>query len=186
MTGGTIQQRLGQLLHGCLTEVITDLGAAVTTDVRVEALDGAGHEANGGRIAVVIGFGNDHIHGALTLMGDRRLFVRLLPHTPTIPTEAQDVVDWARELANLTVGRFKNRAHARGVDVALDCPRTLSVAQADSATTDQTLTPWDLEIEGMQLETRLTFEILGSVTLSGPDEYPTHEPACEGGDVLIF
>jgi hypothetical protein len=92
--GRSTEERLGEILKGCLTDLIADFGVTPThrIDLPAEALQ----KNDGGQapIAAVIGFGNDDIRGTLTLVGDRRLFARLFPRQTGMPAEPVDVVDW--------------------------------------------------------------------------------------------
>ena len=184
--GRSTEERLGEILKGCLTGLIADLGAVPTLekDLPAQALQKIAGQPP---IAAIIGFCNDELRGTLTLVGDRRLFARLFPTQPGMPSGPADVMDWAREFANLTVGRFRNRACAHGVNVRLSCPRSLSSEEIAALDSRDTATPasWVIGIEDMRFRAWLALDFLGPVTLL--DEPPQSEDAApEEGFVLMF
>jgi hypothetical protein len=187
MPGGSTEERLEELLKGCLSELVNELGATPVPETGVAGEPSQPAGSDPGQIAAIIGFGNHDMQGALILVGERRLFARLFPRFPGLPMESRDIVDWSREFANLAVGRFKNRACARGVEMDLECPQSLSLEQADLLPArGRPLTPWSIDLEGMRLQTRFTFEIFGPVFLEQSDAVQDRDAAAEGGQVLLF
>jgi len=67
-------------------------------------------------------FGNDELRGSFTFLGPSKLFSRLHPLPPTVTP--RDLTDWACELVNQSVGRFRNRLLAYGVKLALSVPQS--------------------------------------------------------------
>jgi hypothetical protein len=166
--GRSTEARLGEILKGCLTDLIADLGATPTpgTDVLAEARK----RSKGGRgpIGAVIGFSNADLRGTLTLVGDRRLFARLFPSDAGMPSGPPDVLDWAREFANLAVGKFRNRACAHGVSVQLSCPRSLSREEIAALESRRATAPasWVIGIEDMRFQAWLAMDFTAPVTLT--------------------
>jgi hypothetical protein len=98
----------------------------------------------------------------------------------------RDLTDWACELANQSVGRFRNRMFAYGVRLAPSLPQSALAEQLLLSSSFQpNRTPISFSIEGMVLEGWFDVEMQPGFQLA---ENPSEEEAIvlnEGG-MLIF
>jgi hypothetical protein len=118
MSGGSNEERLAELFSQCAAEMLADLGVQATRLPGVRQPQPSGEE-----LAAFVSFGNAELHGSLTLLAPSKLFSRLHPvaHT-TLPS---DLDDWACEMVNQVVGRFRNRLASYAVKVVFGVPHTV-------------------------------------------------------------
>jgi hypothetical protein len=179
MPGDSNETRLAEIIAKCMSELLTEL------KVPAERLTGGRQPPNAGEaIAAFCGFGNNEIRGSFTLLGPSKLFARLHPMSASV--SPRDLTDWACELANQSVGRFRNRMFAYGVRLAPSLPQSVLAQQLFlSASLQPSRTPIAFSIDGMVLEGWFDVEIKPSFRLA---EKPSEEEAIvlnEGG-MLIF
>jgi hypothetical protein len=180
MPGDSNETRLAEIVAQCMGELLTEL------KVQAERLTGARQPPPAGEaIAAFCGFGNNELRGSFTLLGPSKLFARLHPIPPT--PSPRDLTDWACELANQSVGRFRNRMFAYGVRLAPSLPQSALAEQLmlSSSLHQPARTPIAFSIDGMVLEGWFDVEIQPSFRLA---EKPSEEEAIvlnEGG-MLIF
>lgn len=172
MPGYPQEARLSELLAQCMTELLAELG------VRPERLTGGRQPPpTGESIAAFSGFGNDELRGSFTFLGPSKLFSRLHPLPSTVTP--RDLTDWACELVNQSVGRFRNRLLAYGVKLSLSVPQS---ALADNLRLASSLqparSPIAFAIDGMVLEGWLELEIEPSFRLA-------QSPVAEGAEALL-
>jgi hypothetical protein len=179
MPGDSNETRLAEIVAQCMGGLLTEL------KVQAERLTGARRPPPAGEsIAAFCGFGNNELRGSFTLLGPSKLFARLHPLSPSVT--ARDLTDWACELANQSVGRFRNRMFAYGVRLAPSLPQSALAAQLLlSSSLQPNRTPIAFSIDGMVLEVWFDVEIQPGFRLA---EKPSEEEAAvlnEGG-MLIF
>lgn len=172
MPGDSNTARLAEILAQCTAELLTKLG------VQPERLTGARQPPpTGESIAAFSGFGNDELRGSFTFLGPSKLFSRLHPLPSTVTP--RDLTDWACELVNQSVGRFRNRLLAYGVKLSLSVPQS---ALADNLRLASSLqparSPIAFAIDGMVLEGWLELEIEPSFRLA-------QSPVAEGAEALL-
>jgi hypothetical protein len=179
MPGKSTEERLNEILAVCLTELVRDLGANPSW-----LLGGRPENATGDILAAFVGFGSDNVRGSFTLLGQPRVFARLHP----VPAEGnkRDLADWARELANQAVGRFKNRVLGYGLDIAISSPQSMVAEQVRITKSQKDLrTPLVIGIEDMTLESWLELDVRSGFTLDDKPGSPTEAVLSEGSVVLF-
>jgi hypothetical protein len=179
MSGKSTEERLNEILAVCLAELVRDLGAKPTWLPERQPEFGSGEI-----LAAFIGFGSDDVRGSFTLIGQPRVFARLHP----IPAEGnnRDLADWARDLANQAVGRFKNRVLAYGLAIAVSSPQSILAEQVRVTKTQKQLrTPLVIGIDDMALETWLELDVRSDFTLAEKPSSPTDAVLAEGSLVLF-
>lgn len=119
MPGDSNEKRLSEIFSQCAAELLDALGAHAT-NLAVPRPS----EPTSDSIAAFIPFGNGELRGSLTLQAPRGLFALLHPVTPAA-APPHDLVDWASEMANQAVGRFRNRLAAHAVKVTFGVPRNV-------------------------------------------------------------
>jgi hypothetical protein len=135
-------------------------------------------------IAAFIGFGNDNVRGSLSLFGGREVFALLHPLPPT--ESSRDLVDWACELANQTMGRFRNRMLSYNVNFAFSVPQSALAEQLRlSSSFEPTQAPITFSFNNKILESWVELEIKPSFKF---DDNPANDPspALVEGSVLLF
>jgi hypothetical protein len=109
-------------------------------------------------IAAFSGFANDDLRGSYTLQGSTELFSRLHPIPPTM--SPRDLTDWACEVVNQLVGRFRNRIRTYGISLALSVPQSALGSQLRlSSSLRANRKPIAYRVEGMLLQGWLELEI---------------------------
>jgi hypothetical protein len=179
MPGRSTEDRLNEILAVCLTELVRDLGANPTLLPERQPELGSGEI-----LAAFIGFGSDDVRGSFFLIGQPRVFARLHP----LPADGNnwDLADWARELANQAVGRFKNRVLACGLAIAVSSPQSMVAEQVRITKSQKQLrTPLVIRIEDMTLETWLELDVRSGFTLADKTGSPTDAVLSEGSMVLF-
>ncbi|MGB8298230.1 MAG: hypothetical protein WCG85_22640 [Polyangia bacterium] len=179
MSADSTESRLAKLLAQCTVELLSELG------VQPQPLTGTPHTPHAGEsVAAFSGFGNDEIRGSFTFLGPSKLFSRLHPMPLTVTP--RDLTDWACELVNQSVGRFRNRLLAYGVKLALSVPQSALAESLRLASSLQPArSPIAFAIDGMVLEGWLELEIEPSFRLAkGP--LGTAEEALKEGSMVLF
>jgi hypothetical protein len=170
------EERLSEILAACLTELVRALGAEPVW------LPGRQPETGSGEVlAAFVGFGSDDVRGSFALLGHPRLFARL--HPIPVGGKSRDLADWARELANQAVGRFKNRVLAYGLAITISSPQSILAEQVRVTKTQKQLrSPLVMGIDDMSFETWLELDVRPGFTLA---DSPT-ETALSEGSVVLF
>ena len=119
MPANSYESRLAEMFSQCAAEMLVDLGAQAS---RLEGDRQPRPTAED--IAAFVSFGNAELHGSLTLLAPRKLFSGLHPVTPTAPPS--DMEDWASEMVNMAVGRFRNRLASYAVKVIFGVPHNVT------------------------------------------------------------
>ena len=156
MPGDSNEARLAELLCQCMAELLAELGVQPEPLTRAPSPPDAGET-----VAAFSGFGNDELRGSFTFLGPSKLFSRLHPLPSTVTP--RDLTDWACELVNQSVGRFRNRL--------ADNLRLASSLQPARS-------PIAFAIDGMVLEGWLELEIEPSFRLA-------QSPVAEGAEALL-
>ena len=179
MPADSNQARLAKILSQCTSELLAELGAKAEPAEGERQLPAA---AEG--IAAFSGFGNNELRGSFTLVGPTRLFSRLHPLPPTVTP--RDLADWACELVNESVGRFRNRLLAYGVNLALGVPQSALADQLRlSSSLRPTPTPITFSVDDMVLEGWLELELTSGFRLAEnlSDE---RAAALREGSIVLF
>jgi chemotaxis protein CheX len=179
MPGKSTEERLNEILAVCLMELARDLGVKPSL-----LLGEPPKDTPGDIVAAFIGFGSDDVRGSFTLLGQPRVFARLHP-VPALGNN-RDLADWARELANQVVGRFKNRVLACGLSIAIGSPQSMIAEQVRMKKTQKDLrTPLIIRMEDMTLECWLELDVREGFALADKPGSPT-EAALSEGTVVLF
>jgi hypothetical protein len=177
MAGDSNVDRLAEIFSQCATEMLVDLGAeAIRIEGELRILPTAEIIAASG------GFGNDDLRGSLALLGPSQLFSRLHPLPPTVTP--RDLADWACEMVNQAVGRFRNRLAAYGAKVDFGVPHS-ALAELLRSDLEPVLSHTSFAIGGMVLECRLELETKPTFRLA---ERPLEEieAALNEGTIILF
>jgi hypothetical protein len=177
--GDSNKARLSEMLSQCTAELLAELG------VHAEQLTGDRQPTpTAESIAAFSGFGNNEIRGSFTFLGPSKLFARLHPLPPTVTP--RDLTDWACELVNQSVGRFRNRLLAYGVRLALSLPQSALAEQLQlSSSLQPARIPISFGIDGMVLEGWFDLEIgTGFQLAEGPSD--EEEIALREGSMVLF
>jgi hypothetical protein len=135
-------------------------------------------------IAAFVGFGNDVLRGSFAFLGPSELFEKLHPLPPTITP--RDLTDWACEMVNQSIGRFRNRLLAYGVSVALGVPQSALAQHLQiSSSLRGARTPISFSIERMVLEGWLELETKPGFQLADKP-LPAQEEALQEGSMVLF
>jgi hypothetical protein len=179
MPGKSTEERLNEILAVCLTELVRDRGVKPSC-----LLGGPPENATGDILAAFVGFGSDEVRGSFTLLGQPRAFARLHP----IPAQGskRDLADWARELANQAVGRFKNRVLGYGLSIAIGSPQSMVAEQVRMRKGQNNLrTPLVIGFEDMTLESWLEIDVRSGFTLADKPG-SSNETVLSEGSVVLF
>lgn len=153
MAEESTEQRLVEIFAKCTGELLVLYGV---NPERVIEENMAQEET--AEIAAFSGFGNDDLRGSYTLQGSTKLFSRLHPLPPTM--SPRDLTDWACEVVNQSVGRFRNRMTNYGISLALSVPQSALASQLRlSSSLRAARKPIAYRIEGMLLQGWLELEI---------------------------
>jgi hypothetical protein len=179
MVDESTEKRLVEIFARCTRDLLTSLG------VKPEPVVGAGSaQEDAATIAAFSGFGSDDLRGSYTLLGSDEVFSRLHPLPPTM--SPRDLADWACEVVNQSVGRFRNRMAAFGVPLAISVPQSILAAHMRvSSSLRATQKPIAYRVEGMLLEGWLELEMRPGFQLAHvPLEQK--EPILNEGAMVIF
>ena len=172
-------ERFEEILSTCMVELLTEMGhpaERVSPERERVWLPES--------LTAFCGFGGTDLRGSVTILGPVELFSRIHPLPST--ASPRDLADWACELANQTVGRYRNRLLAYDVRLALGVPQSALAEKVRlSSQLRQCRSPLCLAIDGLVLETWLELNIRPGFTLS---EAPADErtAAVKEGSVLFF
>ncbi len=179
MPGDSNQARLAEILYQCTFELLTELGARPERNAGVRQPPPTGES-----IAAFSGFCNSELRGSFTLEGPSKLFARLHPIPPTMTP--RDLTDWACEMVNQSVGRFRNRLLAYGVSLVTSLPQSaLGEKMLLSSSLRPSPTPISFAIDKMVLDGWLELEIQAGFRLV---ENPSDQAgaALTEGSIVIF
>jgi hypothetical protein len=179
MSGDSNESRLAELFSQCTAELLADLGVQPERLIGVRQPPPAGES-----IAAFSGFGNNELRGSFTFLGPSKLFARLHPLPPTVTP--RDLTDWACELVNQAVGRFRNRLLAYGVKVTPSVPQSALAEELRLASSLQPArSPISFAIDGMVLEGWLELDIESGFLLA---DSPLDEKgaALREGSIVLF
>lgn len=172
------EQRLVEIFERCTGELLTSLGVKFE---QVDAETKAQEES--GAIAAFSGFGNDDVRGSYALVGSSNLFSRLHPLPPSVTP--RDLADWACEVVNQVVGRFRNRLATYGVSLTISVPQSAVASQIRvSSSLHSNRKPIAFMVEGMLLEGWIELEIKPGFNL--PPEPLEQESVLDEGAMVIF
>jgi len=179
MADESTEQRLVEIFAKCTGELLTTYG------VKPERVNGervAQEEA--AEIAAFSGFGNDDLRGSYTLQGSTKLFSRLHPIPPTM--NPRDLADWACEVVNQSVGRFRNRMTTYGISLAISVPQCALAAQLQvSSSLRANRKPIAYMVEGMLLQGWLELAMKPEFKLA-PGPLQQKEQVLDEGAMVIF
>jgi hypothetical protein len=153
MSVNSTEERLAEILATCLAELLGEMRlnyVRITDESQPLSLPES--------LTAFCGFGGTDLRGSVTILGSVPLFSQLhpLPMTAT----PRDLVDWACEFVNQTIGRYRNRLLAYDVSLALGLPQT---ALAENVRLSSSFccsnNPIRFAIDGMVLEIRLQLNI---------------------------
>jgi len=174
-----VEKRLTGILAVCLRELIDDLGAEPAWLPEYQP-SGDSEEL----LAASVGFHGNKLRGSIILAGLPRVFARLYPF-PTLHNPP-DLADWAREMANQAVGRFKNRVLAYGLAVSVSEPKSVPAEDLRVARTKKLIEiPMAIGIEDMRLDALIEFDVGPGFELA---EQPVTQkgPALPEGSIVLF
>ena len=141
-------------------------------------------QGDAAEIAAFSGFGNDHLRGSYTLLGSKKLFSRLHPIPPDM--SPRDLADWACEVVNQSVGRFRNRMTTYGVPLAISVPQSAMATQLHlSSSLRGSRKPISFLVEGMLLQGWLELE-MGPEFKLAPGPVDQKDPVLNEGAMVIF
>lgn len=173
------EERLGEILASCLTDLVVSLDAQPARLPGPPAV-----EPNGDSIAAVADFSGQGVRGSLTLLGAAQVFEKLQPVPP--PGGAVDLADWARELANQAAGRLSNRLLSYDLALAVGVPQNAPPAQVSRVpSASPTRIPIVLEVAGPVLEAWLEVQLAPDFVLA-EERSDNPNPAAREGDVKLF
>ncbi len=172
------EERLAELLAQCLAELLAELG------VNAERLGRRPPPAQGESTAAFSGFGSTDLRGSFAVVGPSDLFARLHPLPPTVTP--RDLADWACELVNQAIGRFRNLLLGYGVSLAMGVPQSAHGEQVRlSSSLRPDRAPIAFMIDGMALEGWLELNLKPGFVLP---ELPSAEQAAalREGSLVFF
>ena len=179
MPGDSTQARLAEILSQCTCELLAELGARPE---RAKEAEPSPPSREG--IAAFSGFGNNELRGSYTLVGPTRLFSRLHPLPLTVAP--RDLADWACEVVNQSVGRFRNRLLAYGVNVALGVPQSALAEQLRiSSSLRPGPTPITFAVDDMMLEGWLELQLEAGFRLA-EKTLEADAAAVREGSIVLF
>jgi hypothetical protein len=179
MSDDSTEKRLVEIFAGCTRDLLTSLGLTPERVTEERAAHGDAAE-----IAAFSGFGNDHLRGSCVLLGSKRLFSRLHPIPPSMTL--RDLADWACEVVNQSVGRFRNHMTTYGVPLAISVPQSALATQLHlSSSLRESRRPISYLVEGMLLQGWLELE-MGPEFKLAPGPVHLKEPVLNEGAMVIF
>ena len=178
MASTSSEERLAELLAQCLAELLTELG------VSAERLPTRPPPPRGESTAAFGGFGSTNLRGSFAMVGPTELFARLHPLPPNVTP--RDLADWACELVNQAIGRFRNYLLGYGVSLAMGVPQSAHGEQVRlSSSLRPDRVPIAFMIDGMALEGWLELSLKPGFELP---EHPSAEQAAalREGSLVFF
>ena len=177
MSDDSTQQRLEEILAICMAELLSEQGLEprrLTTEYKPQAPPES--------LTAFCGFGSADFRGAVTIFGSVPLFSRIHPLPEDV--SPRDLADWACELVNQAVGRYRNRLLAYNVNLALGVPQgALAENIRLSARLRHTNNPICFAFDDGVLETWLELNLRPGFQLA--DE-PADETAQREGSIVFF
>ncbi len=151
--GNSNEERLEEILATCLADLLAETG------LRIERLLGEQEPPSlCESLTAFCGFGSVDFRGSITVFGSTELFARLHPLPGTVTP--RDLVDWACEFVNQTVGRYRNRLLAHNISLALGVPQSALAEKVRLSSSLRRLhEPIRFSIEGVVLETWLELNV---------------------------
>jgi hypothetical protein len=179
MTEDAKEKRLARMLSSCTADLLCELGA------KPQSIDEVRRpRTSGEHIAAFSGFGGNGFRGSYTLLAPSPLLSRLHPLPPTV--DPRDLTDWACELVNQSVGRFRNRLLSYGVDMILSVPQSVLAEELRlSSSLQPARSPSVFVIDGMVLEGWLELE-LNPVFRLPESPLNQEELALKEGSLVLF
>lgn len=179
MSGNSNERRLEDILATCMTELLEEMKlnpVRITDEHKPQPLRES--------LTAFCGFGSTDFRGSITILGSVPLFSQLHPLPASVTP--RDLADWACEIVNQTVGRYRNRLLAYNVSLALAVPQS---ALAENVRLSSSLrhnhNPIRFAIDGMVLETWLELNIRPGFRL--PDSPADDRAAAlREGSILFF
>ena len=179
MSGNSNEERLEEILATCIGELLAELSPEARRVV-AEHQSSALQES----LAAFGGFGSTDFRGSLTLLGSVSLFSQLHPLPSSVTP--RDLADWACELVNQMVGRYRNRLLAYNVNLALGVPQSaLAQNMRLSSSLRQRRNPICFAIHGAVLEIWLELNIRPDFNLADNPEN-SKGTALREGSVVFF
>lgn len=117
MLAKTNEERLTEILTSCMEELFSEQSVRVSrlaSDYRPPSSSES--------LAAFSGFGSSAFRGSLILLGSLSLFSRM--HPLPMNVVPRDLADWACELVNQAVGRYRNRLLAYDVSLTIGAPQS--------------------------------------------------------------
>lgn len=179
MYGHSNEERLEEILATCLSELFAEQAIRadrITGEYRPPSL----HES----LTAFCGFGSTNFRGSITLLGSVPLFSRI--HPLPVNVTPRDLADWACELVNQAVGRYRNRLLAYDVNLALGVPQSALAENVRlSSSLRNSRKPLCFSIDGEALEVWLELAVRPGFHLadSPADDHPA---AVREGSMLFF
>lgn len=173
------EKRLVEIFARCTGELLSGLG------LKPERVDEErAPEGDRAEIAAFSGFGSDDLRGSYTLLGSAKLFSRLHPIPPNM--SQRDVADWACEVVNQSVGRFRNRMATYGISFAISVPQSaLATELRLSSSLRASRAPISYMVEGMLLQGWLELEMKPGFKMA-PGPLEQKDPVLNEGAMVIF
>jgi len=173
------EDRLARIFSDCAEEMLADLGVQAT-----RLMSASQPAPTDEALGAFVCFGNAELHGCLTLQAPRKLLHFLNPVDQTSPLS--DLDDWACEMVNQVVGRFRNRVAAYAVKLVFGVPLSL-LSQAPQFSTGFRLAPSRISftVDNMALDYWLELETEPDFWLA---ESPLEdvEAALKEGTLVLF
>ncbi len=178
MTGHCDVERFEAILATCVTELLREMG--LPAERLADAQEAVSLPES---LVGFCGFGGMDLRGSITIMGSLPLFSRMHPLPATVTP--RDLADWACELVNQTVGRYRNRLLAYNVNLAPGLPQSALAENVRLSSHLRQRRPLCFAIDGLVLETWLELNIRPGFTLI---DAPTDERAAalKEGSALFF
>ena len=179
MPGKSNEERLAEMFAECAAEMLVGFGVQATRLTRKRQT-----EPTSEGVAAQVAFGNAELHGCLTLQAPKKLLSLL--QLVDLPLPYCDLDDWACEIVNQVVGRFRNRVASYAVKVVFGVPRSLfSEVPPLSSSHDPTWSPISFAVDDMVLDYWLDLETEPDFWLA---ESPMEEveKALKEGSLVLF
>ncbi len=105
-----------------LFDILAEQAGGVFAEHGSEGRGAVEHDPERSLVVVSIGFGGRDLRGAITLAARGDVFESLAPAAIDRPLDTALLVDFAGELCNLVMGRFRNALLRRNIEVACGTP----------------------------------------------------------------
>ncbi len=114
-----------QIIEARMRESCEDLLRSIGLTASLENRAGASIMV-GSQIAAVVAFNGAQMRGSVTTRSNVGFFAATRPIAPKGRADIEAMVDWAGEITNQLLGRFKNKMLAYGLDLQVGLPVTIS------------------------------------------------------------